>query len=69
MKTKEINLSEITNSKEIRRELMESTQPSMMQKMRLATANIKNGTPSLEDYRLVMQWPALASMFMRNSKN
>ena len=48
---------------------MEKNQPTMMQKMRAATTNIKNGKPTLEDYRLVMQYPAFARMFMYNSKS
>jgi hypothetical protein len=55
----------------IRKELMEKNQPTMMQQMRAATQRMKDGTPTLDDYRLVMQWPAIASMFIRgtNSKS
>jgi hypothetical protein len=70
MKTKDSikpNLTEPKDMKEIRKELMQKNNPTMFQKMRQATQRMKDGEPTLDDYRLIMQWPAMASMFMRNS--
>ena len=50
---------------EIRKNLMEKNNPTMFQRMLHATTRIRLGQPTLDDYRLVMQWPALAQMFMR----
>jgi len=31
-----------------------------------AVKNMKNGTPTMEDYQLILRHPALTSMFLRN---
>jgi hypothetical protein len=31
----------------------------------LACARIRQGTPTVEDYRLVLQYPGMASLYMR----
>lgn len=40
--------------------------PTMMQKMAQSVERIQNGTPTADDYRMIMQWPSIASMFMRS---
>ena len=40
--------------------------PSMMQAMNSACLRIRDGEPTADDYRLVMQYPAIAGMFMRS---
>ena len=56
----------VTNElQEIRKNLMEKNNPTMFQRMLHATTRIREGRPTMDDYRLVMQWPAMAGMFMR----
>jgi uncharacterized membrane protein len=65
--TKDKTNQMVEELREIRRDLMEKNNPTMFQKMRQATERIQNGEPTMEDYRLVFEYPAMASMFMRNS--
>ena len=38
---------------------------SIFVKIRQATRNIRQGIPTVEDYRLVLQYPGMASLYMR----
>ena len=40
--------------------------PELFHNIRQAAKRIKQGTPSFNDYKLVMEYPAMAAMFMRN---
>jgi len=43
--------------------------PTMMQKMAESVIRIQAGEPTADDYRMVMQWPAIAQMFMRSKSH
>lgn len=43
--------------------------PTMMQKMAESVKRIQAGEPTADDYRMVMQWPAIAQMFMRSKSH
>jgi hypothetical protein len=40
--------------------------PELFHNIRSATKRIRQGQPTADDYRLIMKYPAMAHMFLRN---
>ena len=55
--------------REIRRELMEKNNPTRMQQMSQAVQRIRSGHPTADDYRLILEYPSMAAMFMRSKSH